>query len=120
MALSSDLLALFTVGVLVYHLVKWLISRPRLPLPPGPPGYPIIGNILDVPSTFQWIAYHDWSRQYRTLHEFDFSFVKIFTMSFLESDIVYANMAGTSIVVINSIDAANDLLQKRSTIYSSR
>jgi len=28
---------------------KWQKNRSRLPYPPGPKGYPLIGNILDVP-----------------------------------------------------------------------
>lgn len=36
------------------------------------------------------------------------------------SDVIYLNMAGTHIVVLNSRRAASELLEKRGTIYSSR
>lgn len=38
----------------------------------------------------------------------------------LDSDILYLNGLGFSIVVLCSWEAANDLLDKRSAIYSSR
>ncbi|KZP10610.1 cytochrome P450 [Athelia psychrophila] len=37
-----------------------------------------------------------------------------------KSDIIYLNVLGTSIVILNSSEAINDLLEKRSAIYSSR
>ena len=37
-----------------------------------------------------------------------------------DSDIIYVNALGTSIVILNSYEAAVDLLDKRSGIYSSR
>lgn len=36
------------------------------------------------------------------------------------SDILYLNAAGRSIVILNSYEAAKDLLEGRSAIYSSR
>ncbi|KAJ7654696.1 cytochrome P450 [Mycena polygramma] len=37
-----------------------------------------------------------------------------------DSDIIHLNVAGTSIIVLNSVEVANDLLDKRSSIYSDR
>ena len=36
----------------------------RYPLPPGPKGYPIIGNALDIPARWEWLQYEKWSRDY--------------------------------------------------------
>ena len=36
------------------------------------------------------------------------------------SDVIYLNLLGTSIYVLNSVQAINDLLDKRSSIYSDR
>lgn len=38
--------------------------RARLPLPPGPKGYPIVGNMFDMPSQLQWVKYLEWSKMY--------------------------------------------------------
>ncbi|KAJ7483475.1 cytochrome P450 [Mycena latifolia] len=73
----------------------------RLPLPPGPRKLPLVGNLFDVPSTFEWETYMEWSK---TFH----------------SDILHLNIAGTSVIVLSSSDAAVDLLEKRSVIYSDR
>ena len=35
-----------------------------LPLPPGPPKLPVIGNLLDVDSYAPWVSYSALSRKY--------------------------------------------------------
>ncbi|KAK7442491.1 hypothetical protein VKT23_016089 [Stygiomarasmius scandens] len=74
--------------------------RKRTPLPPGPRGLPIIGNLLDVPSSFEWLEYMKWSQKYN-------------------SDIVSFAVAGASTIILNSQDAVTELMEKRSRIYSS-
>ncbi|KAL0576856.1 hypothetical protein V5O48_005121 [Marasmius crinis-equi] len=75
--------------------------RPRLPLPPGPPKLPLVGNLFQLPSSEDWKAYLQWSEQY-------------------DSDIIHVDAAGGSIIVLNSMEVATELLEKRSRIYSSR
>lgn len=36
----------------------------RQRLPPGPPRLPIVGNVLDMPTSQEWVKYHEWSQQY--------------------------------------------------------
>ena len=36
----------------------------RLPLPPGPKGYPLIGNLFDMPIHNPWVVYDDWRKTY--------------------------------------------------------
>lgn len=41
-------------------------------------------------------------------------------INYAESDIIYINVVGTPIVVLDSWNAVNDLFEKKSHIYSSR
>ncbi len=37
-----------------------------------------------------------------------------------DSDIIHLNLAGTPVIVVNSAQAAHDLFEKRSSLYSDR
>ena len=47
---------------------QWKKSRDGnmngLPLPPGPKGYPLIGNLFDMPFHKPWLVYDEWRRTY--------------------------------------------------------
>ncbi|KAF7973518.1 hypothetical protein HWV62_14936 [Athelia sp. TMB] len=60
---------LTSIVVAAAMLVAYLAAtaaRKLKTLPPGPPGWPIIGNLLDLPKEFQWHKYKEWSEQYGT------------------------------------------------------
>uniref|UniRef100_A0A8H7Y934 O-methylsterigmatocystin oxidoreductase n=1 Tax=Psilocybe cubensis TaxID=181762 RepID=A0A8H7Y934_PSICU len=84
----------------------WNKSRKRnpnnLPLPPGPKGYPIIGNLFDVPQPVNnpHIVYDQWFKKY--------------------GDMIYVEVLGQSLLILGSLQRANDLLDKRSSNYSDR
>jgi len=59
---------LSTTGVIILVLalipLYWVSKRTRRPLPPGPKGWPLIGNLLDVPQANFVATYTDWARKY--------------------------------------------------------
>ncbi|GJE97963.1 cytochrome P450 [Phanerochaete sordida] len=87
------------ISIVIIFVVRRFRRHPSYP--PGPKGWPIIGNVLDVPVDYGWEAYREMGRKY-------------------DSDIVHLEAFGSHIVVLNSAKAAGDLLGKRSNIYSDR
>jgi len=63
---SSVWLGSIALGAILF--IKAFIQKRRnpagLPYPPGPPGYPFIGNVLDIPKEATWEIYGKWAKQY--------------------------------------------------------
>ncbi|KAI0753465.1 cytochrome P450 [Daedaleopsis nitida] len=68
--------------------------------PPGPTPWPLLGNILILFRKKPWQAFTALYREY--------------------GDVVYLTMLGTPVIVLNSVEAVNDLFESRSGIYSDR
>ncbi|KJA26070.1 hypothetical protein HYPSUDRAFT_36932 [Hypholoma sublateritium FD-334 SS-4] len=91
---------IFAIGIALYLLKGWLARRSTLSLPPGPKGYPFIGNVYDIPHHYPWLTYTEWARIY--------------------GDVFSFSVFGKTTVVLNSIEAVTELLEKRSSNYSDR
>ncbi|TFY66279.1 hypothetical protein EVG20_g4806 [Dentipellis fragilis] len=89
-------------GAAVVALAVWrlLISRSKGPTFPGPKGYPLIGNLFDVPSEHEYYKFCEWGRQYGPITSF--------------------TMLGQPMLVLNTPAAAEEMLDKKSAIYSDR
>ncbi|PIL23560.1 cytochrome P450 [Ganoderma sinense ZZ0214-1] len=88
---------------LVASVALWLWksrTQSRLPLPPGPKPLPIIGNLLDMPFEDRARKFWEIGRTY--------------------GDIVYFDVFGQPMVVINTYDAAVSLLETKSANTSDR
>jgi hypothetical protein len=61
---------LLTLSLTLLTAWLWLRRSSRQSnynLPPGPPKLPLIGNILSIPSTNQWLAFSQWAKEYGKL-----------------------------------------------------
>ncbi|GAW10045.1 cytochrome P450 [Lentinula edodes] len=97
--LPMKLVFIAALILLTFRLVLGFKNRGRLP--PGPRGLPILGNALQLASVSQiWLIFDKWKSQY--------------------GPIMYLNLAGQHIVVLNTKAAAIELLERRSAIYSDR
>ncbi|KAI9467400.1 cytochrome P450 [Lactarius psammicola] len=96
-----DFLFAVVVGFSGLTLFIMRANKRRLPYPPGPKSFPVVGNLFSMPSREEWITYRKWSEE-------------------SGSDVIHANVIGSHIIILNSMKAANELLEKRSSIYSDR
>ena len=114
LSLAGSISALTILSVWIWLRVG---SSHSLPLPPGPPGYPIIGGLRTMPSTHQWYTFAEWGKAWGRGYP-SFFFCRDLTES--SGDLIYTSLFGLSIIVINSIDVARDLLDKRGSNFSDR
>ncbi|KAG2015054.1 cytochrome P450 [Coprinopsis cinerea AmutBmut pab1-1] len=104
---TTSTVALVVASTLFLALVRsranWRKRTKGFPLPPSRKGWPVIGNVLDLPGIIgtEWEAYEQWGKE-------------------LGSDMIYINGVAKSIVVLNSRELAVDLFEKQSSIFSSR
>jgi len=54
------------LGFIVLYVARYVTS-PYRKVPPGPRGYPIIGNVLELRSQ-QWLKFTEWRKQYGGTH----------------------------------------------------
>uniref|UniRef100_A0A0W0F784 Cytochrome p450 n=1 Tax=Moniliophthora roreri TaxID=221103 RepID=A0A0W0F784_MONRR len=93
-------------STLIYVLVSvcaWAVylkfKCPRN-LPPGPKGYPFVGNLFQLDANRPWHSLGKWKKTY--------------------GDIVYIRLFNQDVIVLNSAKAAGDLLDRRAANYSQR
>ncbi|KAG1741079.1 cytochrome P450 [Suillus lakei] len=93
-------LDLCLAGVAVYLAKQVFNKKNSASYPPGPPGWPVIGNVTDMPRIKPWLTFAEWGKKY--------------------GDISHVEVLGQHIIVLNSVKTAMELLDKKSTMYSDR
>ncbi len=102
---------------LLFVLWKWRVKNPlRLPHPPGPRPLPVLGNVFDIPRNNEAQRYNVLARR----HGESLLLLSAESIPIVEGDLVYMRVFGISILVVNTFEAANDLFEKRSAVYSDR
>ncbi|KAL4801867.1 cytochrome P450 [Aspergillus unguis] len=94
-------LAVIAVGLVSLYLIR-LLHRPAAPLPPGPKGLPLLGNIRDLPDTnspdwLHWLKHKDLYGPISTL-----------------------TVLGQRLIILNDAQAAFEILEKKSIVSSNR
>ncbi|KAG5644939.1 hypothetical protein DXG03_007404 [Asterophora parasitica] len=102
MALSFINTLDISFAFLFVFILNSLLRRAKqtIPLPPGPKGLPLIGNVLDMPSEKEWLTFAKWGEQF--------------------GDICSVTVLGQPFIILNSAKAAYEMLDKKSPIYSDR
>ncbi|KAF5382268.1 hypothetical protein D9757_008939 [Collybiopsis confluens] len=87
------------LGAVVIAFVRAIRARSRGQLPPGPPGYPIIGNLFDL-TAYMHTVYTGWKEEY--------------------GNIIYIKVFAKNIVILNTVEDAIELLDGHGRIHSNR
>ncbi|KFZ16483.1 hypothetical protein V501_02223 [Pseudogymnoascus sp. VKM F-4519 (FW-2642)] len=90
-----------STGDIGFEVAFCLTAIFGLPLPPGPPAEPFFGHFRSVPLVNPEFSYIEWGKEY-------------------SSDVLYFNILGRPVVVLNSVKAAVDLLSKKGSNYQDR
>jgi hypothetical protein len=62
-----QLIVAFLLSAIVFRLLQGR-QRRRIPYPPGPKGHPLIGNLRDLPTRYQWLKYEEWGKDFGKHH----------------------------------------------------
>jgi hypothetical protein len=109
------------ISLFLYLLVTFRDRRRRkgLPYPPGPPSWPIIGCLFDIPKDKPWIVYTDMSKKYGRRNILGTTASPQLNRASL-GDIICLRALSKVTVVLSSFSAIKDLLEKRGDYYSDR
>ena len=120
--LTPALLTLLLMLIYLRQLRAWMNRSRGRPLPPTPPGLPLIGNLLNIPKTKQWLGYQELAAVYgmftATSHR---RLSQMLTcIPALAGDIIHFRTMGNSIVVLGSASMIMEYLDKRTANTSDR
>ncbi|CAE6358443.1 unnamed protein product [Rhizoctonia solani] len=82
-------------------LAHYFWRRTKIRHPPSPPSLPLIGNLFSIPPGHEHLTFIKLGEQ-------------------LESAIIYLEILGHKVLVLNSAETASEVLDKRSALYSDR
>lgn len=96
--------AVVFIAVLLFHLsMNTLSSRAKrlgARLPPGPRPAFLVGNAFNFPRKAWYETFSLWADEY--------------------GEVVYINLLGTPMIILNSLEAVTEIMDKRMSAYSNR
>ena len=117
---------------LLARLTFLRLSRRREVLqrfPPGPSTIPILGNVHQLPQEYQELTFAEWAKSYGGFRTSRPRWQRASLLSRRRrsnsllrgaGDVVFAKIFRRPVLVLNSLRAAQELLEKRSGNYSDR
>lgn len=100
--LTNPVFGAATVILALILIRKTFENRRKLPLPPGPKPWPILGNIKDMPLKGQC----EWKHWLKHME--------------LYGPVSSVTALGKTIVILHDKQSASELMDKRATTYSGR
>lgn len=116
LGLAAALFFTYFVLLQIRERMIWSLRTRGCPLPPGPRPLPIIGNLLDMPSFRQWLGFRDLCSK----HGECISYSCNLNADNITGEIVYLDILGKPVLIVGSVRAATEILEKRSANTSDR
>lgn len=114
---ALNLVLLLCLSFICFFLYRGRQKQRRHDLPPGPKGWPLIGNAFDIPDQDGWLKYASMGKKYG-MHSM-YLFTALYAQEY-PGDMIYMEAFGQPLIILNSFERVIDLFEKRSSNYSSR
>jgi hypothetical protein len=93
-------------------------QKQKAPLPPGPKRWPLIGNLLDMPTSKEWLTFTDWGEKWGEW--LSILVILILTCCPDSGDMVSISVFSQQMIIVNSVEVAIAMLDRKGSIYSNR
>jgi hypothetical protein len=113
---NITLLDICLAGIGAYLVKQVLTKKNPASYPPGPTGWPLVGNISDMPYVKPWLTFAEWGKKYGEC----LSLCQYYPSRRIVGAISHIEVLGQHIIVLNSVKATMEMLDKKSSVYSNR
>ncbi|KAJ7894397.1 cytochrome P450 [Mycena olivaceomarginata] len=94
---TATILTLALAGIMALNYIR---TRKTSPVPPGPRGLPLVGNVFDAPTERHWLKFAELGDIWGEIFSF--------------------TVLGQTMIIVNSVKVAEDLLDVPGAIFSDR